>query len=188
MTVVLGGHASGVPGNYAATTNAAGHYTINGIFVGTYPEMTAGGGGYDQIETKVTIKAKADDHAELRRWSGTGRPPAVAPRSRPSTGRTSASTGAAPAPPSTSPGQRLGEHVRPRQRAAGSGHPEVGDHQAAGSSRRRPRSRSTRPATCGDGGERLDGRLASWRRRPTARRGRGGERHVRVDDAGGSTR
>ncbi len=57
VSVVLGGHASGFPGSYAATTNAAGRYRIDGVFTGTYPELTASGAGYNQVERTVTVTA-----------------------------------------------------------------------------------------------------------------------------------
>ena len=43
--VAFGGHNSGFAGSYAATTDAAGNYTINGIFPGTYPKVFARGAG-----------------------------------------------------------------------------------------------------------------------------------------------
>jgi extracellular elastinolytic metalloproteinase len=55
VTVAFGGHDSGFPGDYAATTNASGKYTITGIIPGTYPDVFVGGGGYDQRVTTLSI-------------------------------------------------------------------------------------------------------------------------------------
>ena len=46
-SVAFGGHASGFPGDYAATTDAEGRYTITGIVPGTYPTSRPSGAGYD---------------------------------------------------------------------------------------------------------------------------------------------
>jgi hypothetical protein len=63
--VGFGGHASGFPGDYAAVTDAAGHYTISGILPGTYPAMFAGGDGYDRQVSTLSIGS----HATTRDWS-----------------------------------------------------------------------------------------------------------------------
>jgi len=56
--VAFGGHNSGFAGSYATTSAADGTYTINGIFVGTYPKVFARGGvGYDALVKTVTVTA-----------------------------------------------------------------------------------------------------------------------------------
>ncbi|HET8658136.1 MAG TPA: carboxypeptidase regulatory-like domain-containing protein, partial [Micromonosporaceae bacterium] len=55
--VAFGGHASGFAGDYAATTDASGSYTISGILPGTYPKVSARGAGYDPVVQTVTVTA-----------------------------------------------------------------------------------------------------------------------------------
>ena len=55
-TVAFGGHNSGFPGDYAATSGADGKYTITGIFPGIYPDVFAGGAGFNpQVRPTVTV-------------------------------------------------------------------------------------------------------------------------------------
>ncbi|MEP7090648.1 MAG: M36 family metallopeptidase [Nocardioidaceae bacterium] len=57
-TVVgFGGHASGFPGDYAATTARDGTYSISGIFAGTYPAVSAGGNGYDRKVAAISVNS-----------------------------------------------------------------------------------------------------------------------------------
>jgi hypothetical protein len=58
VAVGLAGHNSGFPGDYAATTDASGHYTIAGIPAGTYPYGSAGKAGYTtQMRPTVALGA-----------------------------------------------------------------------------------------------------------------------------------
>ena len=54
-TVAFGGHDSGFPGDYAATTDAQGRYTIAGIIPGTYPDVFVGGAGYDSEVSTLSV-------------------------------------------------------------------------------------------------------------------------------------
>ncbi len=63
--VGFGGHASGFPGDYAAVTDSAGHYTITGIVPGTYPAVFARGDGYDRQTATMSISSRAS----TRNWS-----------------------------------------------------------------------------------------------------------------------
>jgi hypothetical protein len=56
--VGFGGHASGFPGDYAAITDAGGHYTITGILPGTYPAVFAKGAGFDRTTATVSIGSR----------------------------------------------------------------------------------------------------------------------------------
>ena len=62
--VGFGGHASGFPGDYAATTDATGHYTITGILPGTYPDVSARSPGYDRQVTTLSVAS----HPSTRDW------------------------------------------------------------------------------------------------------------------------
>jgi extracellular elastinolytic metalloproteinase len=62
--VGFGGHASGFPGDYAAATDAAGHYTISGIVAGTYPAIFARGDGYDRQTATLSIASRVN----TRNW------------------------------------------------------------------------------------------------------------------------
>jgi hypothetical protein len=65
-TVAFGGHNSGFAGDYAATTNASGVYTITGIFPGTYPKVFArSGAGYDPNVTTVSVPS----HTVVLNWT-----------------------------------------------------------------------------------------------------------------------
>jgi extracellular elastinolytic metalloproteinase len=56
-TVGFAGHTSGFLGDLSAVTDAAGHYTISGVFIGTYPELFARKAGYDQgVVASVQVK------------------------------------------------------------------------------------------------------------------------------------
>ena len=58
--VAFGGHNSGFGGDYAATTDATGSYTITGIFAGTYPKVFSRGAGYDPVVQTVSIAARTN--------------------------------------------------------------------------------------------------------------------------------
>ncbi|GAA1686068.1 hypothetical protein GCM10009765_39250 [Fodinicola feengrottensis] len=56
VTVGIAGHDSGFPGDYAATTDASGTYTISGIFAGTYPYVSASEAGFTrQVRSTVAL-------------------------------------------------------------------------------------------------------------------------------------
>jgi hypothetical protein len=69
--VSITGHDSGFPGDYSATTNAAGRYAISNVFLGTYPIVTAEGAGYLQSSRSVTVtRAGAAASFTIRRdWA-----------------------------------------------------------------------------------------------------------------------
>jgi extracellular elastinolytic metalloproteinase len=69
--VLFGGHASGFPGDYAATTAADGSYRIRGVLAGTYPKVVATSDGYDRVEATVTITAGTTvrDFSISRDWA-----------------------------------------------------------------------------------------------------------------------
>jgi extracellular elastinolytic metalloproteinase len=69
--VLFGGHASGFAGDYSAVADAAGHYTITGIFAGTYPKVVASAAGYDRVEQTISIGAGTTtrDYALRRDWA-----------------------------------------------------------------------------------------------------------------------
>ena len=73
IPVRLGGHDSGFPGDYAATTDAAGKYTITGIFAGTYPDVFAGpAAGYNtQVRPAVPLNSGTTtlDWQLVRDWA-----------------------------------------------------------------------------------------------------------------------
>jgi hypothetical protein len=58
VAVTFGGHSSGFAGSYAAVTDAAGHYRIGNIFLGTYPKVAAGGAGFEKQVKTVTVTKK----------------------------------------------------------------------------------------------------------------------------------
>ncbi len=69
--VAFGGHDHGA-GDYVATSNASGTYSIASIFAGTYPKVSARGAGYDPVVlTTLTINAGANTKDwQLRRdWA-----------------------------------------------------------------------------------------------------------------------
>ena len=72
--VGFGGHASGFPGDYAAVTDAAGHYTVSGILPGTYPDVFARGDGYDLQTATLSIGSRpvAKNWAIRRDWAALG--------------------------------------------------------------------------------------------------------------------
>jgi hypothetical protein len=63
--VGFGGHASGFPGDFAAVTDAAGRYTINGILPGTYPSVFARADGFDRQAIPLSISS----HPGVQNWS-----------------------------------------------------------------------------------------------------------------------
>jgi hypothetical protein len=72
--VAFGGHNSGFAGDYAATTDANGSYTITGILPGTYPKVFSRGAGFDPIVRTVSVAARANtlDWALRRDWAASG--------------------------------------------------------------------------------------------------------------------
>jgi hypothetical protein len=72
--VAFGGHASGFGGDYAATTDATGHYTITGILPGTYPKVFSRGAGYDPVVRTVSVSSGANtlDWSLRRDWAASG--------------------------------------------------------------------------------------------------------------------
>jgi hypothetical protein len=69
--VAFGGHDNGA-GDYVATSNASGAYSIASIFAGTYPKVSARGAGYDPaVLSTLTINAGANTKDwQLRRdWA-----------------------------------------------------------------------------------------------------------------------
>jgi hypothetical protein len=75
ITVAFGGHDSGFPGSYSATTDAAGRYTIPGVFAGTYPDVYATGAGFDTSSRTVTVRGSATSTANWtvrRDWAASG--------------------------------------------------------------------------------------------------------------------
>jgi hypothetical protein len=70
--VAFGGHASGFPGDLAATTNSGGAYQVSGIFFGTYPKVVARSPGYDRVvlPTLTINQAVTSRSFQLRRdWA-----------------------------------------------------------------------------------------------------------------------
>ena len=69
--VAFGGHASGFPGDLAALTDAAGHYSIKNIFFGTYQKVGGSAPGYDRVLVTITVDAAAETHdfALRRDWA-----------------------------------------------------------------------------------------------------------------------
>jgi extracellular elastinolytic metalloproteinase len=55
--VAFGGHNSGFGDDYAATTDANGVYTINGILPGTYAKVFAKAPGFDSVVQTVSISS-----------------------------------------------------------------------------------------------------------------------------------
>ena len=70
-SVAFGGHASGFGGDYAATTDANGDYTISGIFPGTYAKVFAAGPGFDPVVKTVTVSTGSNslDWTLRRDWA-----------------------------------------------------------------------------------------------------------------------
>jgi extracellular elastinolytic metalloproteinase len=69
--VAFGGHNSGFAGDYAATTDATGRYTITGIIPGSYPKVFTRSAGFDPIVRTVTVAASANtlDWPLRRDWA-----------------------------------------------------------------------------------------------------------------------
>ncbi len=55
VTVAFSGHDSGFPGDFTAVTDGQGHYAIENVPVGTYPDVVAGGAGYDPESVTLTV-------------------------------------------------------------------------------------------------------------------------------------
>jgi extracellular elastinolytic metalloproteinase len=72
--VAFGGHNSGFAGDYAATTDASGSYTITGIIPGTYPKVFSRGAGYDPVVRTISVAARVNTlNWSLRRdWAAAG--------------------------------------------------------------------------------------------------------------------
>jgi hypothetical protein len=70
-TVAFGGHSSGFPGDYAATTGSGGGYTIPGILPGSYPDVVVSGAGYDpQLATLSVGRGTTTRNWSIRRdWA-----------------------------------------------------------------------------------------------------------------------
>jgi extracellular elastinolytic metalloproteinase len=54
ITIGVSGHDSGFPGDYVATSNSQGAYSITGLAPGTYPSVYASG-GVDRVSRSLTI-------------------------------------------------------------------------------------------------------------------------------------
>ncbi|WP_344162866.1 M36 family metallopeptidase [Kribbella yunnanensis] len=68
--VFIGGHSSGFAGDYAATTDAAGKYTITKVAPGTYPKFVVASPGYELAVNPVVVKAGATASFAVRRnWA-----------------------------------------------------------------------------------------------------------------------
>ncbi len=72
--VAFGGHNSGFAGDYAATTNGQGVYTITGVLPGTYPKVFGRSAGYDPIARTVSVGSGSTtlDWALRRDWAAAG--------------------------------------------------------------------------------------------------------------------
>jgi len=72
--VAFGGHNSGFAGDYAATTDASGSYTIAGIIPGTYPKVFSRGAGYDPVVRTISVAARVNtlDWSLRRDWAAAG--------------------------------------------------------------------------------------------------------------------
>ncbi|WP_238332135.1 M36 family metallopeptidase [Kribbella jejuensis] len=53
--VYIGGHSSGYAGDYAASTDAQGNYSITGVAPGTYPKVVVSAPGYELIVQSVKV-------------------------------------------------------------------------------------------------------------------------------------
>ena len=73
-TVAFGGHSSGFPGDYAATTGPGGRYSIPGIVPGSYRDVAVSGAGYDpQLATlSVGHGTTTKNWAVRRDWAAAG--------------------------------------------------------------------------------------------------------------------
>lgn len=71
--VAFGGHDSGFPGDLVGVTDANGNYTVDDIFFGAYPDVSASAPGYDPVVVpgKLTInQPTTTQDFELRRdWA-----------------------------------------------------------------------------------------------------------------------
>ncbi len=69
--VAFGGHDSGFPGSYSAITDAGGRYSIRRVLLGRYPDVYAGGSGYDsQVRTvRVTRGGTSVGFSLVRDWA-----------------------------------------------------------------------------------------------------------------------
>jgi extracellular elastinolytic metalloproteinase len=73
VTVAIAGLNSGFIPDHAAVTDAAGHYDIPEVFVGTYPKVTATLAGWEpgQVELTVSAPATTQNFAIRRDWMAT---------------------------------------------------------------------------------------------------------------------
>jgi extracellular elastinolytic metalloproteinase len=73
VEVGFGGHASNFAGDYQATTDASGVYTITGIIPGTYAKVFVRGAGYDPTSQTISIasRTKTVNWQVRRDWAAT---------------------------------------------------------------------------------------------------------------------
>jgi len=72
VRVELAAHASGFPGDFAATTDAGGAFSLPGIPPGTYPNLLVLGAGYDPVlQASLTVPAAeiVADFQVRRNWA-----------------------------------------------------------------------------------------------------------------------
>jgi extracellular elastinolytic metalloproteinase len=70
VTIGISGHDSGFPGDYVATTDTDGQYTIANLVPGSYPSVYAAG-GVDRVSqpTVIAVGANSLDWSVARDWS-----------------------------------------------------------------------------------------------------------------------
>jgi hypothetical protein len=72
ITVAVSGHDSGSPGDYAATTDAAGHYSMTGLVPGTYPSFYVSGGVISTPRAlTVAVGPNTENWTVVRNWAAT---------------------------------------------------------------------------------------------------------------------
>jgi extracellular elastinolytic metalloproteinase len=72
ITVAVSGHDSGFPGDYMATTDAAGHYSMSGLVPGTYPSFYVTGGVLSQPRALTVAAGPNPENWTVRRnWAAT---------------------------------------------------------------------------------------------------------------------